>query len=292
MRILNLARPAARKIVGPRIAEYLRRWFPRNSPADNAYRSHFSAKLALEIGGPSEIFGDGGPVAIYNILERVDNCLFSARTIWTGESQAGLTFKYHPRKPPGTQFICDATDLEPIQDAVYDCVLSSHCLEHVANPLRALGEWRRVLRANGLLLLVLPHKEATFDWRRPPTPFAHIIEDHAKNVGEDDMTHLSEILSLHDLEKDRDAGSAEEFRLRCMENFANRAMHHHVFDTATAISLVDHAAFQILRVENIEPYHIIILACRSAGVPDNRWCVRSKAEYQHFRTFASDRPKS
>jgi hypothetical protein len=117
-----------------------------------------------------------------------------------------------------------------------------------------------------------------------------MIEDHQKNIGEDDLTHLPEILSLHDLEKDKDAGSAEQFQLRCKENFANRAMHHHVFDTATAIALVDHAAFEIIRVENMEPYHIIILARRSPGIPDNTWCFGSKPD-QHFGPFAVDRPQ-
>jgi SAM-dependent methyltransferase len=291
MRILKLARPAARKLLGPRIGKYVRRWFPRTVPENNAYRSHVTGKIGLEIGGPSEIFGDGGPLACYDILDRVDNCLFSARTIWTGAAPAGRGFEYHPRKQPGTQFICDATDLKPIQDASYECILSSHCLEHVANPLRALAEWRRVLRADGLLLLVLPHKDATFDWRRPVTLLAHMIEDHAKNVGEDDLTHLPEILCLHDLTKDARAGSAEQFRARCVENFGNRAMHHHVFDTPAAISLVDYACFKVMRVENLEPYHITILARRSAGMPDNAWCLGPKAEYRCFRPFAFDRPQ-
>jgi SAM-dependent methyltransferase len=290
MLIPKVARTAARKLLGPRIRKYVRHWFPRTVPENNAYRSYLAGKIGLEIGGASEIFGYGGPLASYDILDRLDNCLFSARTIWTGAAPAGQAFEYHRRKQAGTQFICDATDLKPIQDASYECILSSHCLEHVANPLRALAEWRRVLRADGLLLLVLPHKDLTFDWRRSVTLLAHMIEDHAKNVGEDDLTHLPEILSLHDLEKDKGAGSPEQFRLRCMENFRNRAMHHHVFDTPAAISLVDYASFQVIRVENLEPYHIIILARRSAEIPDNGWCLGPKEEYRRFRPFAFDRP--
>ena len=136
------------------------------------------------------------------------------------------------RKPAGSQYICEATELKPIADRSYECVLASHCLEHVANPLRALAEWKRILKDDGLLLLVLPHKDGTFDCRRPVTTLAHMVEDYEKQIGEDDLTHLPEILALHDLEKDKPAGSPEEFRARSLENRANRALHHHVFDTA------------------------------------------------------------
>ena len=44
----------------------------------------------------------------------------------------------------------------PFGDASYDVILSTEVLEHLHNPLFALGEMRRVLRPNGLLLLTTP----------------------------------------------------------------------------------------------------------------------------------------
>jgi SAM-dependent methyltransferase len=219
----------------------------------------------------------------------LDNCLFSARTIWTGDVQDGGNFQYHPLKRPGNQFVCEATDLKPIKDSAYECVLASHCLEHMANPLRALAEWRRVLHQNGLLLLILPHKDGTFDWRRPTTGVAHMIEDLDNKVGEDDLTHLPEILALHDLEKDKPAGSKEEFQQRCAQNYSNRALHHHVFDTWTAVALVDHAAFQVLRVDTAKPYHIIMLAQRCDRIRDNSAFLGPQADYRLRSPFPSDR---
>jgi hypothetical protein len=64
-------------------------------------------------------------------------------------------------------------------------VLSSHCLEHVANPILALREWLRVMTPDGTLVLVLPHKEGTFDHQRPTTTLGHMIDDYER---EDDMT--------------------------------------------------------------------------------------------------------
>ncbi len=80
-------------------------------------------------------------------------------------------------------------------------------LEHAANPLRVLYEWKRILKNSGTILIVLPHKAATFDHRRPSTSFEHIKADFDSNVDESDLTHLDEILALHDLKLDPWAGS-------------------------------------------------------------------------------------
>jgi SAM-dependent methyltransferase len=210
-----------------------------------------------------------GPVPIYDILGSLDNCLYSGSTIWTGQVLEGHTFLYQPGREPGAQIICDATDMQPIKDSSYECILACHCLEHIANPLRALAEWKRVLKDDGLLLLILPHKDGTFDWRRPTTPLTHLIEDYKTGVGEQDLTHLPEILELHDLSKDEAAGTREQFRQRCLENHVNRAMHHHVFDTRAALAVVNEVGFKILRVDNLKPFHIIILASRTLQMVDN-----------------------
>jgi SAM-dependent methyltransferase len=250
----------ARKLLGLRMTMYLRGRSLERIPDIEGYLSPLRGARALEIGGPSEIFGEEGFLPAYDVLNSVDNCLFAARTIWAGDVQAGLTFTYSSGKAPGRQFICEASDLKPVLATSYDCVLASHCLEHVANPLRALQEWKRCLRDGGVLLLILPHKDATFDWRRPVTPLAHIVEDYHAEVGEDDLTHLPEVLALHDLDRDKPAGSADDFRQRCLQNFANRAMHHHVFDSQLAVSLLECARFTILKVDTFNAHHIVLLA--------------------------------
>jgi hypothetical protein len=62
---------------------------------------------------------------VYAIADRVDNCNFAADTTWS-QGEAGRTFRYHPRRPPGMQYIHDATDLRSIRDGAYDFVLASH----------------------------------------------------------------------------------------------------------------------------------------------------------------------
>jgi len=217
----------------------------------------------LEIGGPSQILTPDGPLPLYDVFASLDNCLYSTQTIWTGDAHIDSAFRYHPQKNPGKQFICEASHLTTPRTN-YDCVIASHCLEHLANPLLALSEWRRVLKQDGILLLVLPHKDGTFDWRRPVTPLSHMIEDYQNNVGEEDLTHLEEILSLHDLQRDPGAGTIEAFRERCQANHKYRAMHHHVFNTLTALELVNYAGFKILRADCLLPFHIFIIASRDS----------------------------
>lgn len=57
-------------------------------------------------------------------------------------------------------------------------------------------------------------------------------------IGEEDLTHLPEILDLHDLSKDESAGTKEQFRKRCRGNHLNHAIHQHVSDTTIPSAMV------------------------------------------------------
>jgi SAM-dependent methyltransferase len=289
MGIRKTIRSAARKTLGPKLISILRRPFRPKLQHVDEYRDRLRSRRGLEIGGPSAVFAEDGQLPIYDVVKCLDNCLYSSETIWTGEVREGNSFFYSPGKLPGTQIISEAADLHSIKDSSYECVLASHCLEHVANPLRALSEWKRVLKVDGLLLLILPHKDGTFDWRRPSTPLPHMIDDYERGVGENDLTHLPEILELHDLSRDEGAGTREKFRQRCLQNHLHRAMHHHVFDTMNALALVDKAGLQVIRADTLKPYHIIILALRTEGPPDNRTLMGKDAEHWMQSPFQSDR---
>ena len=198
-----------------------------NTPVVPIYLGLLKEKAGIEIGGPSAIFGTILP--IYRLVSSLDGVNFSNKTMWEGSIEEGNTFNYFESKT-GKQFIADATDLRIIESNAYDFLLSSNCLEHVANPLKALEEWVRVVVPNGYVLLVLPNKKSNFDHRRPITSFGHLLEDYENNITEHDLTHLNEILELHDLSRDPLAGNYENFKARSLNNFSNRGLHHHVFD--------------------------------------------------------------
>lgn len=70
-------------------------------------------------------------------------------------------------------------DKLPVPDASVDFVISSHVLEHFADPIAALVEWYRVVRPEGYVYMIVPHRERTFDRNKPPTTLASLRARHA-----------------------------------------------------------------------------------------------------------------
>jgi SAM-dependent methyltransferase len=66
----------------------------------------------------------------------------------------------------------------PLEDNSVDFVISSHVMEHFAEPIKALKEWRRVVRPGGYIFVIAPHKNRTFDRDRDCTTLAELIERH------------------------------------------------------------------------------------------------------------------
>lgn len=221
------------------------------------YLPYVSGKRGLEIGGPSGIFKKGNVLPIYEEIGNLDNCDFSESTVWAKHTKS---FIFNPKRAPGNTLFLDGSNLVDVPDSNYDIILSAHNLEHFANPIKALKEWQRVLTPNGTLVLVLPYYRETFDHLREPTKVDHMFEDFEQDVGEDDLTHLSEILEKHDLKRDVAAGSKEDFHKRSLANFSNRCLHHHVFDEHNSHELLSRAGFEILAVELAAPFHICLLA--------------------------------
>ena len=254
--------------------------------------SKFSGR-GLEIGGPSPFFQAAGEFPIYRVAGSIDNVNYSSQTFWEGALKEGEYFKYDANKMPGHQFLCEASELSPIASDTYDFIASCHTLEHCANPIKAMQEWRRVLKPDGWLVLILPHKAGTFDHRRKVTEFEHLLEDHRRAVTEDDETHFAEILEKHDLKRDEPHNSREDFEKWIKNNAATRGVHHHVFDPELAVRLVDHAGFEVTAAEVVMPYHIFIVGRKCSAT-----CARNeKASLQILQScrerspFKADRDK-
>src|SRR5690606_29260652 len=45
---------------------------------------------------------------------------------------------------------------------LWDYVFSSHCLEHLVNPIAALEHWKSKLKPGGVLFLYLPHPDMRY----------------------------------------------------------------------------------------------------------------------------------
>lgn len=245
---------------------FVRALFNRLVPARPALGPEAIAAVAnrrgLEIGGPSQVFSRRGILPVYPRVAALDNVNFAAQTAWETGLRDSTPFPFDTSRVAGRQFLREATALHGMADGSYDFLLSSHCLEHVANPLAALNEWHRVVRADGHLILILPDPARTFDCARPITSLQHLRADYAANIGEDDLTHLDEILALHDLGRDPHAGSPEEFRARALRNPDNRCLHHHVFDLASMRQMLEETGWHVQRSERVRPLHLIAFARR------------------------------
>ena len=160
-------------------------------------------KNGIEIGGPSSIFGP-----IYDRCLSCDDVNFSSNTVWWMEDDTNNY--YFEDKKIGKVYIADATDMSCIENDKYDFLLSSNNLEHIANPIKALKEFVRVVNINGKVIVAVPDKEQTFDHNREYTSFEHMLNDYTNNIEENDLSHLKEIINEHDYSMDPQCGGNDD----------------------------------------------------------------------------------
>jgi SAM-dependent methyltransferase len=260
-------------------------------PVGSALYEPLRGARALEVGGPSALFRAGGLLPVYPVLAGCDGVQWAAETAW---HDLDVATGYVPDgAPTGELRIVDGVDLTGLTDGGYDAILSSHVIEHFANPLRALAAWRRVLRPGGYVLLVAPHLEGTFDHRRSVTTLDHIIADRDAGTDESDLTHLEETLRLHDRARDADTADAEAWAAARRDNVNTRLLHHHTFDTLALLGLLDAADLDIRAVEVRFPHDIYALArvpeADDEGRVDNAAWLAPDAAWRAASPFRADR---
>ena len=178
-------------------------------------------KYGCEIGGPTNI-----AEIIYKHSINMDNVVFQIDTTWHSHSQE---YNYYKDKK-GKVIINDSVDIHHVASTHYDFVFSSHTLEHIANPLKAIREWLRIIKPCGHIIMIVPEKSECFDHKREYSKFSTLLTQYEKNVGEDDLSTLPDILRFHDLRRDPWAGSFENFTKRSLDNYHNRCLHHYVYN--------------------------------------------------------------
>lgn len=135
--------------------------------------------------------------------------------------------------------ICDiaATGLSCLQDGKLDFVIASHLLEHLPDPLGFLLDCHRVLRESGVLLLIVPDKNYTFDRDREITPLSHIIDDFKNNTRTIDEEHLIDFL-VHAVKEDVPKNPKK--RRERLQRELDRSIHVHVWSCNEVVELLEY----------------------------------------------------
>lgn len=229
-----------------------------NKLVDNIknFSNFLKDKEGLEIGGPSIYLYPSG---IYTAPSKLDNVVFSENTLWNNTVN-NTDYTFNGKTTPGKVIISDIVNLEKIKNKSYDFIVASHILEHVVNPLKGISEITRILKDDGICILVLPWKEGTFDHKRPISSFSKLLDNYNKNRDEtyiDD--YLPEIKEFYDISRDPGVVSMEHFLERCKNNYNNRALHVHVFDFDLIIQCLEYFNYKIIDTQLVKPYHQIVI---------------------------------
>ena len=220
------------------------------------YSNLFYDKIGLEIGGPSTYIINTG---VYTKSKSLDNANYSTDTIWS-QHVDNTDYVFDGKTVPGKTFIADSVDLKIFQNKSYDFVVACHVLEHLVNPLKALKEMTRIIKDDGILFLILPYKEKTFDHKRPISNFSKLVDNYNKDRNEIDVDdYFPEIFELHDLSMDLPAGSLDNFKERSKKNYENRGLHVHVFDFDLIIQCLSFFNYEIIEKVLVHPYHQVVI---------------------------------
>jgi SAM-dependent methyltransferase len=129
-----------------------------------------------------------------------------------------------------TDVLCEVIHgLKPFKDNSLDFVIAGHLIEHMPDPIFFVNELWRVLRPGGILFLICPDKNCGgYDFKRPVTSLAHLIDDHRRGIREVEDHHLDEFLRLcENMEIPADPAA----RQALFDRFKDRSIHIHVWDS-------------------------------------------------------------
>jgi SAM-dependent methyltransferase len=129
--------------------------------------------------------------------------------------------------------IDDAEELGKIADSSLDFVLANHVIEHMANPIKALANWARVLKKGGHLFLAVPERNLNFDKERDLTTWEHIVTDYFSPDSNRDYQHFEEFALYVSCRffKVKPESEAKQFARDLWDK--QYSIHYHVWDFET-----------------------------------------------------------
>ena len=86
----------------------------------------------------------------------------------------------------------DGETLATVAAGSQDFIIANHCLEHCENPLGTIRVHLEKVKPGGLLFYTLPDRKMTFDWKRPNTPFDHLVAEDVHGPRDTRLEHYRE----------------------------------------------------------------------------------------------------
>jgi ubiquinone/menaquinone biosynthesis C-methylase UbiE len=207
----------------------------------NKYKQ-FAAHATIPIWFRNTDWDNTTVLKIGGVIKLLDDRIAKAHKI----IEVNISPVYHDRNNT-VDIQADAHELPMLADDSVDLVASSGTVEHLTNPIKALIEWKRILRPGGVIYAGIPYYKKTFDHRREVTPLEHLIEDYNNNTGLDDQTHMEEFLQNFDASKELVYGNWDEWYANYLTN-PQIYTHFHVFDKKLVKEMMEYAGFQTVKV--------------------------------------------
>tara|TARA_B110000037_G_scaffold160063_1_gene180760 strand:- start:922 stop:1725 length:804 start_codon:yes stop_codon:yes gene_type:complete len=162
------------------------------------------------------------------------------------------TFKEFAGQKCLVDVLAESTNL-PFSDHEMDYVAASHVFEHIANPLQALLEWFRVTRHDGIIYLVIPDRNHTWERNRPAVSPEHLLSDYYDSTSQSDGTHIDEFVDYvlwNDFSPDDPSEEARESYRSSLHGAIRQGLdiniHFHAYDPSSFAPIVD-AANELLK---------------------------------------------
>jgi predicted SAM-dependent methyltransferase len=143
----------------------------------------------------------------------------------------------------------DGERLSTFADASQDFVITGHFLEHTQDPIGTLKAHLRVVKSGGIVLVVVPNRECTFDRDRPATTWEHFRRDHIDGPQNSYEDHLREYVQL----VDKLAGAALEERIEYYRRI-NYSIHFHVWNVDEFRTFLERARAEFALPFQIEQF--------------------------------------
>jgi SAM-dependent methyltransferase len=132
--------------------------------------------------------------------------------------------------------IDDGERLATVAESSQDFIVANHFLEHCEDPIGTIETHLGRLKPGGVLFYAVPDKRYTFDFRRPVTPTAHMVEDYEQGAERSRRQHYEEWAGMVFPEEGE---SEEQMRARAREIEATRySIHMHAWTQAGFLALI------------------------------------------------------